>query len=148
MRLDHLLSKEHLKLVVFFHSVGCTVSRSYARFEGVCSSAGAHGWNINEQVLPGFFRIGEYAPPGGWKAGSGSWSGGYRLAHCWVLRQQDLLFLVFPAHAGGRLVVPLAGCLVWWMGVTGLLFENYIVDASILKLLSAISDKPGRSRCP
>ncbi|MDK1361996.1 hypothetical protein QNO00_17230, partial [Arthrobacter sp. zg-Y1219] len=31
----------------------------------------------------------------------------------------------------------------WWRGVTGLLFENYIVDASILKLLSAISDKPG-----
>lgn len=57
------------------------------------------------------------------------------MAHCWVLRQQDLLFLVFPAHAGGRLVVPLAGCLVWWMGVTGLLFENYIVDASILKII-------------
>ena len=32
-------------------------------------------------------------------------------------------------------------------GVTGLLFENYIVDASILKLLSAISDKPGSDRC-
>lgn len=23
----------------------------------------------------------------------------------------------------------------WWRGVTGLLFENYIVDASILKII-------------
>jgi len=119
---------------VFFHSVGCTVSRSKARCEGICSSAGAHGWNINKQVCPGFSGF-VSTPLWGWKAGLGCWPGGNRLAHCWVLRQQDLLFLVFPAHAGGRLVVPLAGCLVWWMGVTGLLFENYIVDASILKII-------------
>jgi hypothetical protein len=29
----------------------------------------------------------------------------------------------------------LAGGGGWWMGVTGLLFENYIVDASILKII-------------
>lgn len=57
------------------------------------------------------------------------------MAHCWVLRQQDLLFLVFPAHAKKPAGHSLCGVFWWWMGVTGLLFENYIVDASILKII-------------
>ena len=41
------------------------------------------------------------------------------------------LFLRMPDTSRVRLF---AGCRVW-MGVTGLLFENYIVDASILKII-------------
>ncbi len=87
-----------------------------------------------------------------------------RLAHCWVLRQQGCpspvhgspafvggvwgvvggcgLFLFVPAHAGSIdgffHLVPFCGVgreVRVWMGVTGLLFENYIVDASILKII-------------
>lgn len=56
------------------------------------------------------------------------------MAHCWVLRQQDLLFLVFLRMPEAGRGSPLGGA-GWWMGVTGLLFENYIVDASILKII-------------
>jgi hypothetical protein len=80
---------------------------------------------------------------------AGWWGRGYRLAHCWVLRQQGLLFWLFacvPVFSGhgrvagvGDVVVSgflrmSKGCTGWcgWRGVTGLLFENYIVDASIL----------------
>ena len=59
---------------------------------------------------------------------------GLCLAHCWVLRQQDL----FAAMQGGTLVFLLFLLLVsvpvfvWgWGWLMGLLFENYIVDASI-----------------
>lgn len=57
------------------------------------------------------------------------------MAHCWVLRQQDLLFLVFLRMPETGREPSLAGGGGWWMGVTGLLFENYIVDASILKII-------------
>ena len=107
---------------------------SYARFEGVSSSAGAHGWNINEQVCPGC--SGSVSTPLlGLESRSGRLSGGNRLAHCWVLRQQDLLFLVFLRMPETGREPSLAGGGGWWMGVTGLLFENYIVDASILKII-------------
>ena len=68
------------------------------------------------------------------------------MAHCWVLRQQDRggsvagLFGWCGAGSGlfvsGFLAAPimrvsaLAGCVCGVCG-TGLLFENYIVDASI-----------------
>ncbi len=46
------------------------------------------------------------------------------------------LFLFVPAQAGSITeFIPLTGVVRVWMGVTGLLFENYIVDASILKII-------------
>lgn len=61
------------------------------------------------------------------------------LAHCWVLRQQGREGLFFPGlFVSGFLAAPVTRrALLWWglvCGVcgTGLLFENYIVDASIL----------------
>ena len=59
---------------------------------------------------------------------------GWCLAHCWVLRQQDREGLFFPGlFVSGFLAAPVA-CTESVCGVcgTGLLFENYIVDASIL----------------
>lgn len=64
------------------------------------------------------------------------------LAHCWVLRQQDrggvaaALVVVVPCRVCLFLVFPAVTfrAPVWVCGVcgVGLLFENYIVDASIL----------------
>jgi hypothetical protein len=62
---------------------------------------------------------------------------GLCLAHCWVLRQQDLFAAMRRASSGVSFVpasgtyhrVPVRGVVVVWL--TGLLFENYIVDASI-----------------
>ena len=65
------------------------------------------------------------------------------MAHCWVLRQQDhvaalLVGVVvwdvvsgFPAATLSRMFDPFWGFVCGVCGV-GLLFENYIVDASIL----------------
>ena len=70
--------------------------------------------------------------------------GGHLLAHCWVLRQQDLILQ--RCERGTWLVSScsriLRGIALWCgvEGVTGLLFENYIVDASILK---QFFDEPG-----
>jgi hypothetical protein len=66
---------------------------------------------------------------------------GLCLAHCWVLRQQDL-FAAMQRASSGVSFVPASGiaghcqqplCGLWCPGVwlMGLLFENYIVDASI-----------------
>jgi hypothetical protein len=65
---------------------------------------------------------------------------GWCLAHCWVLRQQgrEGLFFSgfvcfwFPGLDGSCACGPLVGvvCGVWGLG---LLFENYIVDASIFE---------------
>ena len=53
------------------------------------------------------------------------------LAHCWVLEQQrELLGLVFPGH-GWLMAWIRFGGLVVGRCVVGLLFENYIVNASI-----------------
>ena len=98
--------------------------------------------------MPG---TGEYVPLRGfWKAVRAGLPVD-RLAHCWVLRQQGRgasplvwgggvhgcgLFLFVPAHAGYITGAgPFGGWRVVGMGVTGLLFENYIVDASILKII-------------
>ena|SRR5919107_293411 len=64
---------------------------------------------------------------------------GWCLAHCWVLRQQDRgagFFCVPGVFVSGFLAAPItrfAASLALVCGVcgTGLLFENYIVDASI-----------------
>ena len=64
-----------------------------------------------------------------------------RVAHCWVLRQQGRfaamrdrgwLFLVFPVRAGRAPLWPFLWGWVCGVCGVGLLFENYIVDASIL----------------
>ena len=61
------------------------------------------------------------------------------MAHCWVLRQQDrgsfracpgLFVSGFLAAPITRLLLPVGGCVCGVCGL-GLLFENYIVDASI-----------------
>ena len=64
---------------------------------------------------------------------SGVLVAGLCLAHCWVLRQQGLF-----AAMQGILGVSCCSCgrhrlcvFVGWVWLTGLLFENYIVDASI-----------------
>lgn len=64
---------------------------------------------------------------------SGVFVAGLCLAHCWVLRQQGLF-----AAMQGILGVSCCSCgrhrlcvFVGWVWLTGLLFENYIVDASI-----------------
>ena len=67
---------------------------------------------------------------------------GWCLAHCWVLRQQGRGSAPFGAGSSVRVCFWFPGCTdytVWFplwglvCGVcgTGLLFENYIVDASI-----------------
>jgi hypothetical protein len=67
-------------------------------------------------------------PPfcGGWGVGCGKGvvgGGGYLLAHCWVLRQQELgpsvwgvWFLGFLVFLGMTAAVP---CVGWWGCVTG-----------------------------
>lgn len=74
-----------------------------------------------------------------WKAVGPGLPGG-RLAHCWVLRQQDreepLCGVLVRDFVSGFPAAPIMH--VWPVGVVcgvcgvGLLFENYIVDASIL----------------
>ena len=66
-----------------------------AHIEDICSSVGAQGWNINKQV-PG-------VEPGSMstlllrreleRAAGVSSTGFFRLAHCWVLRQQGRMKL-------------------------------------------------------
>ena len=83
----------------------------------------------------GGFHAGTVSPFAGVPGKCGGCPGGYCLAHCWVLRQQGPVregrclfvsgFLRSPGPGHG--FVRGAG-----MGATGLLFENYIVDASIL----------------
>jgi hypothetical protein len=80
---------------------------SVAHCAGVCSAVGAHGWNINESNLFGMALTGcvlvlVRQPVSLWGCGlCGTWWGvvgvGLCLAHCWVLRQQDL----FAAMQGG-----------------------------------------------
>ena len=104
MRLDHLLSKEHL----IHHVVAGRMMRCV-------SCGGAHGWNIKEAFL---LLTGLY----GW------WCGG--MACCWVLREQAW----HPLGCWGFLLGPpgssLLLCVVVGDGV-GVLFENCTVDASI-----------------
>jgi hypothetical protein len=108
-----------------------------------------------QQIAAGWFVLcSEYGRPpfvGGvlWKGvrcGSGWFS---CLAHCWVLRQQGrdvvgglcglrAVFGVWCFWFPGCMVLVRSGCPFFLVGVvgagvcgTGLLFENYIVDASI-----------------
>ena len=115
-----------------------------AHCAGVRSAVGAHGWNINESD---FFwhglvvvSCGEYGAcflfwgVGGLESVRGVMCPWLCLAHCWVLRQQDLQRNVaglsggsplcggcsgvsgFPVLAG-RMVVSLRGGAVWGVGV-------------------------------
>ena len=105
---------------------------------------GAHGWNISKSSFLAWPLVvvswREYGGPffafvcGGLLGKrSGVLVAGLCLAHCWVLRQQGLFcsnagnpwcFLLFLRPAPPRVCVG-------WVWLTGLLFENYIVDASI-----------------
>ena len=119
---------------------------SVAHCAGVCSAVGAHGWNINEsnvclawpdRLCPGVSTA-VRAPFGG--------------VWCWERAGAWFVWVVFGAllgpeatgpfcsnaggHSSGVSFVPASGSYrhpVWVLGVwlTGLLFENYIVDASI-----------------
>ena len=87
---------------------------------------------------PWFSTVGALAGVLSWNGGAGGclvWC----LAHCWVLRQQGFRVKGFWPVPGGVLFVYgfLAAASMRTVGVcgvcgTGLLFENYIVDASIL----------------
>ena len=130
----------------------------FARCGGQCPPAGAHGWNVN-----GWWPGGLVSSPGstpfpfafvvgvGWSPGVGvvPWS----MAHCWVLRQQALPLTPPCGGCGGWLLSgPGRGCAtrfslvpwgwggVWWRRLTGLLFGNCIVDASILQFFCRSSD--------
>ena len=128
--------------------MGVVVVVSVAHCAGVCSAVGAHGWNINESNLFGMAFTGCVLVPVrqpvsllGGVVLCGTRRGvdcvGLCLAHCWVLRQQDLFAAMRRASSGVSFVpasgtyhrVPVCGVVVVWL--TGLLFENYIVDASI-----------------
>ena len=99
---------------------------------------GAQGWNIN--------KIMWLLCPGGCDGVRLALSGVglekscevYRcvmagcLAHCWVLEQQrKLLVLVSRTQPTGHCVTHIFVCSVVGECVVGLLFENYIVNASI-----------------
>ena len=92
----------------------------------------------------GGFHASTVSPFCGVPGTCGGCPGGYCLAHCWVLRQQDrgvrgFWLRVFPGlFVSGFLAAPIMhGCFflrggrVCGVCGTGLLFENYIVDASI-----------------
>ena len=134
MRLDHLLSKEHLKLL-------CSSTVLDARFPGVKPAAKAY---VLRRVLMGgismnrFFRVSSGSvstPPWGLESGFGVMVRGLSFGTLLGPEATGSVVSGFPAHAGDRVWFPLWGVPAWWMGVTGLLFENYIVDASILKII-------------
>jgi hypothetical protein len=164
VRLDHLLSKERLQLFMFrvVWGVGVVRSRPIAQafvLRWVLMGGISMNWCRVDagwfEYGPHSFLLSGFVPGGGgvWfreRAGRG-WFG-YRLAHCWVLRQQGLDLL----GGSARFVWGLPGgfgfwgfwfswawlpaswsCLLglWGVGgvLLGLLFENCIVDASILK---------------
>jgi len=106
---------------------------SVAHCAGVCSAVGAHGWNINEsnvclawpyRLCPGVSTAVRAPFLGVCVVGNVPGRGlcGLCLAHCWVLRQQDLfaamqgdtvlVFLLFllPVRTGTRV----CGC--WGSG--------------------------------
>jgi hypothetical protein len=103
---------------------------------------------------PHSFPVVGFLPGGGgcvvWERAGRGWFG-YRLAHCWVLRQQGLDLFAGSAHgcvwgwwgsgfwgfwfSWAWLLVPLL--VVWVVCLLGLLFENCIVDASILNFVYA-----------
>ena len=117
MRLDHLLSKEHLE--VFGSSRHAGSDRS-------CLPA-AHGWNIEHRCSSVWFRPSTPLPSGG------GWNGGGRpvgyVARCWVLRDRTIL----PFRGGVMVSSDLhRDQLCWWVWGFWPSVENYIVDASIL----------------
>lgn len=132
MRLDHLLSKE-LLTTAGVRVCGCVVVVSVAHCAGVCSAVGAHGWNINESKFFGMAFTGCVLVPvrqrlflllwwwGVVRNVPGRGLCGLCLAHCWVLRQQDLfaamqggtvlVFLLVPASGiAGHCYQPVVGC--------------------------------------
>jgi hypothetical protein len=108
--------------------MGVVVVVSVAHCAGVCSAVGAHGWNINESRFFGMVftgcvlvRVRRRRVPFwgcgvvGKVLGCGVW--GLCLAHCWVLRQQDL-FAAMHWGTSGVSFVPATG--TWsarWCGV-------------------------------
>ena len=119
MRLDHLLSKE-LLIIAGVRACGWLVVVSVAHCAGVCSAVGAHGWNINESKI--FLAWPLWLCPGASTAACASFFGGVVLlgtcpgrgwwglclAHCWVLRQQDL-FAAMQGGTSGVSFVPASG---------------------------------------
>jgi hypothetical protein len=95
VRLDHLLSKEHLRKSLPAVP-GRVVPAGDAHSADACSAVGAQGWNISKQfwsvnVLPSVRRpclspFGVLVRVPGTAAGEDA--GRKRLAHCWVLRPQ------------------------------------------------------------
>ena len=154
MRLDHLLSKE-LLTTGYRACMGAVVVVSVAHCAGVCSAVGAHGWNINESNLfwHGLHRL----CPGASTAASCPFGG---VVLSGKLPGRGLCGVVFGALLGPEATGPFCsnaegivwcffcscfrfprspcqppsfGWGLWWVVVwlMGLLFENYIVDASI-----------------
>ncbi len=99
--------------------MGVVVVVSVAHCAGVCSAVGAHGWNINESNLFGMAFTGCVLVPvrrpvpllggvGCLERGRGVRLWGLCLAHCWVLRQQDL-FAAMQGGTSGVSFVPASG---------------------------------------
>ena len=151
MRLDHLLSKELLTTLLlpcmgwWWLSVLPIAQAFVLRWVlmgGISTNQSFLAWPC--WLCPGVSTALLCPLVGVWWCWerAGAWLWGLCLAHCWVLRQQDL----FAAMHGGTfwcffcscfcpftaVVGPAFVCGLWWWGwLTGLLFENYIVDASI-----------------
>ncbi len=145
MRLDHLLSKE-LLTTAGVRACGDRVVVSVAHCAGVCSAVGAHGWNINESNLFGMAFTGCVLVPvrqhvlllGVGVVGNAAGVHGVGVVFGALLGPEATG--PFCSNAGGTSGVSfvpasgtagcsLCGVVVVWL--TGLLFENYIVDASI-----------------
>lgn len=125
----------------------------FARFCHLCWQAGAHGWNVNES-WPGtwWFPVSSTQHAFGCGVGKkrGTAVGCGSMAHCWALKQQAPCSGMCWHFGVGRVGVGFVcfGSRAWPMphmfassfvgvcvvvGVTGLLFGNCIVDASILQ---------------
>ena len=134
MRLDHLLSKEHLVRLVLFAAVVDPGADS----DRTCPTV-AHGWNIDSAAGAdgaGLSTLRLSSDGGCW---NGSGSDGPAGARCWVLRDQASLPYrdrFDPGWWGLRLLAsrwastkhPGSG----WAGWCRSYVENYTVDASIL----------------
>jgi hypothetical protein len=109
---------------------------SVAHCAGVCSAVGAHGWNINES----FFWHGLFGCVLvlvrrllrgllGTRPGCGLC--GLCLAHCWVLRQQDL-FAAMQGGTSGVSFVPASGSSVRVYGSFGVVVGGGLVDGVVV----------------
>jgi hypothetical protein len=126
VRLDHLLSKEHSPEHALLNSQQTMSGR--ARLDFICESAGAHGWNTDNQFASSDSVCRPRSEAGG--AGSDASYIGILLG---PERTRESMFFLARICRQLRLYlsVPLGMSEVDVYGVVCVLFENCTVDASI-----------------